>query len=370
MKAWLYQDAKQVKARGAKAASWYVGWTDPDGRRRCKSCGPGVDGKKLAGKLQKKIHAELILGVYDEKPSKSWKSFVEEYTAKVLDGMESATRRQTRAALDRFEEKVNPKLVASITSRTIADFIAQRRTDPGKKAGSVISKASINKELRHLHAVLGKAHQWGYLARMPEVEFLREEQKLPVYIPADQFAKLYASCDAAELPCGIPNVSGVDWWRAFLMFAVTTGWRVSEILALQWDDVSLEHGTAITRSQDNKGRRDDIISLAGTTVEHLARIQGSFGDDVFPFPHCLDSLYAEFNRIQDKAQVKPAGKDRYTFHDLRRSFATLNAGRMSSEDLQRLMRHRSPATTKRYIAMAEQVTKCVEVFVPEVGKVG
>jgi hypothetical protein len=42
--AWIYQDDKQVKKHGAEAASWYVGWYDPEGKRRCKSCGPGERG--------------------------------------------------------------------------------------------------------------------------------------------------------------------------------------------------------------------------------------------------------------------------------------------------------------------------------------
>ena len=38
---WTFQDDKQVKKHGEAAASWYVGWFDPAGKNRCKSCGPG-----------------------------------------------------------------------------------------------------------------------------------------------------------------------------------------------------------------------------------------------------------------------------------------------------------------------------------------
>ena len=49
--AWVYQDDKQVKKVGAEKASWYVGWLDPEGKRRCKSCSPGTVGKKAAFRL-------------------------------------------------------------------------------------------------------------------------------------------------------------------------------------------------------------------------------------------------------------------------------------------------------------------------------
>src|SRR5262245_39127545 len=60
--AWIYQDDKQVKERGAEAASWYVGWYNPEGKRRCKSCGPGENGHRNAQKLRRKIESELMCG--------------------------------------------------------------------------------------------------------------------------------------------------------------------------------------------------------------------------------------------------------------------------------------------------------------------
>jgi hypothetical protein len=41
MKGWVYEDSHQVKKHGAEKASWSVGWIDPEGKRRCQSCGAG-----------------------------------------------------------------------------------------------------------------------------------------------------------------------------------------------------------------------------------------------------------------------------------------------------------------------------------------
>ena len=54
-RAWVYQDDKQVKKVGAARASWYAGWLDPEGHRRCKSCGPGSRGQREAEKLARKV---------------------------------------------------------------------------------------------------------------------------------------------------------------------------------------------------------------------------------------------------------------------------------------------------------------------------
>src|SRR5947209_7651201 len=106
--AWVYQDDKQIKKRGADKASWYVGWIDPDGKRRCESCGPGADGKRLAEKKRKKVEAELITGTYQSNSKKTWEDFRGEYKAKIVDGMETETARLTLNALDHFERLVKP----------------------------------------------------------------------------------------------------------------------------------------------------------------------------------------------------------------------------------------------------------------------
>jgi hypothetical protein len=75
LRAWIFQDSKQVKKHGAEIASWSVGWIDPDGKRCCTSCGPGSKGKTLAQRLRDKRHAELITGTYQKTNKNTWEEF-------------------------------------------------------------------------------------------------------------------------------------------------------------------------------------------------------------------------------------------------------------------------------------------------------
>ena len=96
---------------------------------------------------------------------------------------------------------------------------------------------------------------------------------------------------------------------------------------------------------------------------------------MFPWAKSRKALYVQFHRIQKAAGIHlPCGRDHehtpschlYGFHDERRAFATLNAGQMSGDALQKLMRHKSYTTTQRYINMSKQVNDAVDVlFVPE-----
>ncbi len=45
--------------------------------------------------------------------------------------------------------------------------------------------------------------------------------------------------------------------QALLVFAMTTGWRIEEILSFRREDLSLKTGRILTRASDNKGGRGD-----------------------------------------------------------------------------------------------------------------
>jgi integrase len=162
----------------------------------------------------------------------------------------------------------------------------------------------------------------------------------------------------------LPNTPG-DWWRSFLVFAYLTGWRVGAILALKRSDVDLEAGTALSRAESNKGRRDALISLHPMIVGHLKTLTG-FSDRMFPWPQSRSVLFRTFGKLQLAAKVKPATKPRYGFHDIRRGFATMNADRLTADVLQETMQHQSYATTKLYINLARQLKpSALKVFAPE-----
>jgi integrase len=375
MSAWLYQDDKQVKKVGPERASWYVGWIDPDGKRRCKSFGRGAEGKKLAFHFQRKVEAELLTGTYQSSTKKTWAEFRAEFEAKIMATMGESTRKLTEEALDEFERLMKPQKVGAIKSQTIAEFVVRRARDPGKKRGESVSPATVNKQLRHLRATLRVAHDWKYLPEMPKVRMMREAKKLPTFVSPEHFAAIYKAADAATLPEGVPGCAPADWWRGVLVFCYMTGWRISEVLALVRADLDLDGAAAVTRAEDNKGKRDERVALHPVVVQHLRRL-ATFDARTFPWPHDLRTLYAEYGRLQDAAGVRrdcPKRHEhtdacrRYGFHDLRRAFATQNAPRLTADALQKLMRHKSYLTTQRYISMTSQIEEAVaKLHVPDV----
>jgi len=374
---WIFQYPAEVRKKGPSGASWYVGWYDFNGRRHSESCGAGSRGKNKAEKRQRRLQAELDLGVHQSNTKKTWKDFREEYEAQILPNLARQSREQIRAALNHFERLVRPGRVELIATQAVDQFVAARRKERGKNPGSLLSPATVNKDLRHIKAALKVACDWEYLAKMPKIRMVREPEKLVRYVTPEDFAKIYnEGCSSACLPHG-PNLGHAPelWWKALLALAYMTGWRIRELLALRWEDVDLKAGTIITRHGDNKGKRDERVPVHTVVVEHLLQIRSN-RLLVFPWGHDEQRLWIEFRRIQTAVRIKLVCRENhdhtpachvYGFHDLRRAFATVNAQRMKPEVLQKMMRHKSYKTTLGYIDHAEQIDAAVaELRVPDV----
>lgn len=352
MKAWVKQDAKQVQKYGASKASWYVEWKEPDTRKlRCKSCGPGVAGKRLARKEAERINAEIVTGSYGSNLNKSWADFRTDYEAKTVAGLSPLTKLAIARALDVFESIIGLTKITAVNTAVIDTFKAARRKE--------VSPASVNKDLRHIKAALNKAKKWKYLKELPDFEFEREARKLPRYVTPQDFAAIYRVADHATFP-RMQGILPGDWWRAVFVFAFMTGWRIGEILSLRRDDLDMATGEATTRAENNKGKRDDRIILHPIALVHIEKLP-TFGENVFPWPHHRRTLFHELKRLCTAAKVGP-----YGFHDFRRAFATMNAGRVTADALQSLMRHRSYETTKLYVNLARQLKAApANLYVPE-----
>lgn len=374
MSAWLFQDHRQKQKLG-DGCPWSVGWVDPEGKRKSKRVGS----RSLAEKFARKVEGQLAAGVYETHSRATWEAFMADYEAKALAIMDPSSREATQHAINHFERIINPVKMRAITARTFADYVAARRIEPRSRprkcngrsrrkpsSDTPVSVATVNKELRHLRAVVRKAARWGYLAKAPEIEFLKEPGKLPTYVTPEHFAKLYQHCDGMRWPEDQPFAAG-DWWRGLLMTAYMTGWRIGSLMGLRWQDVDLEAGTALSRAADNKGKRDQLVPLHSVVVDHLRRLK-SFSPLVFPWGHTHRALFLEFADLQRQAGVKATGpRGHYGFHDLRRAFATMNAGKLSPDALQALMQHKDYQTTQRYINMARQLNPAVaDLFVPDV----
>jgi integrase len=376
MRAWLFQDTRQRQQLGDKCP-WSVGWYSADGKKKSKKVGS----KSMADKFRQKVQGELAAGICTVGRTRTpWATFRREFIDVALAGKAETTKVEYESALATFERIASPTYVDAVTTATVDKFIAKRQAEPANapiraKAGEkptpkaakakprTVSPATVNKELRHLRAAFRKARKWGLLAQAPDVTMLREPDRDPYFVDDATFKALYDACGAMTRPEG-RRYPAADWWRALLAFAYMTGWRIGEILDLRRDDVNLETGIATVDAENTKGRREARVELHPIVVDHLRAIV-EFQPLVFDWPHHERTLWADFKSLKSAAGVDFPG----AFHRLRFGFCNANVDNLDADLLQRLMRHRAAATTRKYVNAAERMKRAgtaAKLHVPDV----
>ena len=126
---------------------------------------------------------------------------------------------------------------------------------------------------------------------------LKTGQKLPTFVSPEHFSAMFHACEVATMPDDLPNVSSTDWWRGLLLLLYMTGWRIGQTLKLKHEDIDFEAGTALSRADSNKGRRDQLIPLHPLVIQYLKPLTASFNPLAFPWNHNNRTLWSEFARI-------------------------------------------------------------------------
>ena len=194
---WVFRRYKTVtdpqtgeKTRVLKSKSWFIGWYDPEGHRRCRSCGPS---KKAAERQKREMEAHLVTGLYAPVQTIKWEDFRAEYETQVLSNKAAATQDAERGTMDVFTAISRPKKMAGINSHTIDRFVAARKA--GKPYGRHVSVATINHDLRNLRVILRTARRWKYIEEAPEFTSLSEPRRTPRTIADTDFDGLLAAAD-------------------------------------------------------------------------------------------------------------------------------------------------------------------------------
>lgn len=372
-KAWISQVKSQIAKVGKQKASWYANWYDPDGKRRTKSFGPGSKGKQLAFRFCDKVERQIATGDYGKTDAPSWSDFEERYRRVILPSKSGGNSRLLIEALQKFTERVSPVLMTDITTFAVDEYIAMRLKDRGLKKGSTVAPSTINKELRSLKSIFRKAYDWDLLVKAPKINFLDEVEKIPRYVSIEHFTAMFNAAEEMKVP-SVENASPAEWWKAVLTTCYLTGWRINEVLRIHRTDLDFETGILSARYQNEKRKRDDRVRVPDVLTEALRPIWTT--DYPMRWDKSRKRLYDFFNRLQAIAGIHlPCNEDHahtlachtYGFHDLRRGFATINARTISADELQKLMKHRSYSTTKRYINMADRVqNEPSKVYIPDV----
>jgi integrase len=181
-----------------------------------------------------------------------------------------------------------------------------------------VSNATINRALEIVRRILRLAvDDWQWLDKPPKIRMLREPKGKVRFLTKEEASRLL---DA--LPKHL---------RPVVIFALSTGCRMREILRLRWSHVDmdrqvawLDHGT--TKTGEGRG-----IPLNSDAITALIEVTGHHPDYCFTYHgKPMDRIGSAWKRSLSKAQIED-----FRFHDLRHTWASWHV--MAGTSLYELM---------------------------------
>jgi integrase len=311
----------------------------------------GCTGRRQAEAVEARIRAEAVASDKPARPPITVDEAAGLYAARIEEKPGYRTSRAILAAL--VAGLGGNRLLSEITQGELARLVAKRRH--GR------ANSSVNREIQDWRATwrwasrnrydVGEMPDWGALLlpvaeRDPREASEGEEQRL--------FAALREDL------------------RPFALFALRSGWRLSEVINLCWSDVDMANATAVTRI---KGGRI-IQRPLGREMLAIISSQPRVAAQVFTYLcHRSRTTHADKRgrqriarregerypislwgwRKEWKAALEAAGIDSFRFHDLRHTAGTrLLRATGNLKATQKALAHRSIKTTLRYAHVDDQ----------------
>jgi len=309
--------------------TWWMSFTYR-GQQVRRSTGTGD--KRLAEAILSKVKVQIIEGRFFEKQEAQERSLAElmdryanEHAAR------RANHRRELTSIQNLKNFFGNPTLDHITPKLIVAYKNKRYTDG-------VKPATINRELATLKKAFNLARrEWEWCTDNPvcRVSMERENNTRDRWLTVEEEQRL--------LPATAP------WLREVIVFAVNTGMRMGEILALTWAGVDLFRRTVtVFRSKNGERRTIPINSIVLDLLKHKYAARSRMTDVLF-HSQAGTSLDGSNIRRGLNAALRLAKIQDFHFHDLRHTFATriVQAG-VDLYKVQRLLGHKSPIMTQRY----------------------
>ncbi|HZS78743.1 MAG TPA: tyrosine recombinase [Ktedonobacteraceae bacterium] len=240
-----------------------------------------------------------------------------------------------------------------VTREDIADYLLEMRETQAYRPATIARKlASLKSFFRYLERT-------GVIASDPieDLTSPRIQKDLPQVLNQEQINSLFRQVEV-ETPAGKRDF-------ALLQLLYATGLRVSELVALNLDDIELERRVVICNGRRNGSER--VLPLPPTALEatkvYLEQVRPSMverhpDEQALFLNHHGERLTRQGFWLIIKGYAKRAGISEITPHMLRHSFAiAMLQNGMELRSVQELLGHAHIATTQIYSLLVREGVK-------------
>jgi integrase len=244
-----------------------------------------------------------------------------------------------KSCLKQLNHMIGDAPVKSIKPEVSVAYLARRRKDG-------LSPASLSIEVRTFKRIWNLGIEWEVLEKNPWKKVrLSRTDVAPAYLTPEEFEQLYRAVKQ-------------KYFRDFLMLAVLTGLRRSELGFMTWDKVDLQRRCMTVETNSHfrvKHGKRRVVPLHPKAVMVLEQMERK-GDRLFDVhPEHMSHLFRKY-----RSDLKM--RKELHLHSIRHSFASwLALDGTPTMDIKDLMGHSSIAVTQIYTHLpTEHLRSAVE----------
>lgn len=223
-----------------------------------------------------------------------------------------------------------------------------RRRGQVTRLGRPPCDATLNLELARAKQMF----KWGVRARLIEANPLEVAARVPTVSARETWLTSGQVDRLLDVAADDPFLS------SWILVAVGTGMRMSEILSLRWDRIT-PAGVVVLSARRTKARRQHVVALPASALAGLARLsRGLSSPFVFTNPARGAKYHPSTIRRWFRFAAESAGLDavvsdgdgKLLCHDMRHTFASIADARGAAPTAIRdALNHASLRTTEKYL---------------------
>jgi len=308
------------------SSSWWVSWSDQNGKRFRRSS--GTADRKLAEALAASWIKEDFMEVnFGKKPDLAFSEVLLRYAQTLKRNNPSAFMDKDRYRIKFLAERFKGFNVSELTYKVIQEFVDERL--------ETVSSGMALKDVAYIKAAINKARReelTDFVPNFPRVKPSRPRNRWLTFEEEERLVNAAAS-----------------HLKPIIRFAVDTGGRRSELFRLDWRYVDLTN-RRVTFIQTKNGE-DRTVRLCERAYATLKALGPKSSGPVFTFGgKALKGIKSSFDTAREKAGIED-----FRFHDLRHTFASrLVQGGVPLYNVMHLTGHKSLEMVQRYAHLSPE----------------
>lgn len=240
--------------------------------------------------------------------------------------------------------------ISEIDSSHMAQYKKLRLTQKCQKRDSLVTPATVNKEVKLVKHIIKKASKWLGI-KIQDIEL-----DLTTELPRE---RILTNEEIREL---VENSQPP--LKYAILVALNTGMRRGEILSLRWENVNLERNFITVTALDSKSKRIRRIPINSDLRKLIVKLKMARNGNRYVLQNPLTRKpFLDFARSW-KTLLAETGIDGVRFHDCRHTFAShflMNGGDLYT--LKELLGHKELNTTARYLTITTAYkNQAIELF--------